>query len=578
MADDKLLSKRDEISRAFKIDDLDLRRRNIENLLPAYFVEEYPNFVQFISTYYDFLEADEGLDNLIERLIDVRNPDVASEEHLDRLKETYGPSFPAGALDKATALKIFEDWYKSKGNQEAIEAYFRIFLGTKAEVVYPKDNMLRVSDGNWDADAQRYIDQDGHLSEASMVIQDSVYYQIFSYVIRSGQSIVDWGKDWRELGHPAGWNLFGEVQIEGQANFEYQTSSPTIVPGLQVADAYRIILGAVLYSLTFGEYIRVGSVVGTIADGTVSLLDSGGTARGTARVQGNSLEDNDIYRVDLFDLALDDGYVFTDIHSVSGTDWSATLVDAIGDPVSNNATKFRVGSFDASSRPLRMNAVSQVVRKYWKAVATRFDASQNLEEVNKNILGSTWSIQSLKDNTIGTFIFSPKSTSIDHRRPARLDSYVPVDYLLNGDFSQGGDGLDNWTESLQSNGTATVASNELTIAETLGSGGAPRVIQDLTNLVVGDIYAVFVEGYGNLTANGVQPYVYLRPDVGTSIAGTQKSASGPRINDWRQISFLFEAQATSQSLILAANNSSSGVDGTEVKYRNVQVVRLSSSV
>jgi hypothetical protein len=37
-----------------------------------------------------------------------------------------------------------------------------------------------------------YINQDGHISELSMRIQDSLYYQDFSYVIKVGRTINDW--------------------------------------------------------------------------------------------------------------------------------------------------------------------------------------------------------------------------------------------------------------------------------------------------------------------------------------------------------------------------------------------------
>lgn len=257
MADNNLSTRRGELGADFQLDDLDLRRRKIERALPAHFVAEYPDFITFLAVYYEFLEAEDGLDRMIERLRDVRNADIADDIYMDRLREEYGEGFPENlALNDQNALKIFHLWFKSKGNQEAIRAYFKLFLNSDAEVVYPKDNMLRVSAGNWDDDAQRWIDADGHLSETTMVIQDSNYYQIYSYLVRSGVSIVDWGDQFRELAHPAGWKLFGEVRIEGLAQFEQfreftlaGTRSPTIVPGFQTKDANILILSSALYFL-----------------------------------------------------------------------------------------------------------------------------------------------------------------------------------------------------------------------------------------------------------------------------------------------------------------------------------------
>jgi hypothetical protein len=255
MADNNTLTRRGERGADFQIDNIDLRRRKVEQALPSHFVKEYPDFVEFLTTYYEFLESDQGLDRMVERLRDVRNADIAQGDYIERMMCEYGEGFPdLGTLTDANALKLFHMWFKSKGNQEAIEAYFRLFLNTEAEVIYPKDNMLRVSDGNWDNDAQRWEDQQGHISETTMVIQDSTFYQIYSYLVRSGVSIADWGAQFRELAHPAGWNLFGEVRIEGLAQFEQYRAvtrsgarSPQIVPGFQTRDANILILTAAIY-------------------------------------------------------------------------------------------------------------------------------------------------------------------------------------------------------------------------------------------------------------------------------------------------------------------------------------------
>lgn len=255
MADSSLATRRGEKGQDFQLDQLDLRRRKIEAALPAHFVQNYPEFVEFLTVYYEYLEADQGLDRMIERLRDVRNTDIADEEYLERLLCEYGQGIPdLTALSDQNALRIFSLWYRSKGSREAMEAYFRLFLNSEAEVIYPKDNMLRVSDGNWNNDAGRWENQDGHLSESTMVIQDSVFYQIYSYLVRSGVSIADWGQAFRDVAHPAGWNLFGEVRIDSLAQFEQfrdltlaGARSPTQVPGFQVQDATLLILATAIY-------------------------------------------------------------------------------------------------------------------------------------------------------------------------------------------------------------------------------------------------------------------------------------------------------------------------------------------
>ena len=59
----------------------------------------------------------------------------------------------------------------------------------------------------------RFIGEDGFLDEITKKIQDSYYYQDYSYVVKSATSIVDWRNDLVGSVHPAGWAVFGSVDI-----------------------------------------------------------------------------------------------------------------------------------------------------------------------------------------------------------------------------------------------------------------------------------------------------------------------------------------------------------------------------
>ena len=66
--------------------------------------------------------------------------------------------------------------------------------------------------GYEDEHATRWIGDDGQLSAANY-IQDSYYYQSFSYEIKSGHSIADWKSYIKRLVHPSGLALFGRSMI-----------------------------------------------------------------------------------------------------------------------------------------------------------------------------------------------------------------------------------------------------------------------------------------------------------------------------------------------------------------------------
>lgn len=60
----------------------------------------------------------------------------------------------------------------------------------------------------------KFLNADGKISESSKKIQDSLFYQEYSYVIKVGQSIDKYRDAVKKLLHPIGLALFGEVRIQ----------------------------------------------------------------------------------------------------------------------------------------------------------------------------------------------------------------------------------------------------------------------------------------------------------------------------------------------------------------------------
>lgn len=61
--------------------------------------------------------------------------------------------------------------------------------------------------------AGKFTNSDGKVSDASKRIQDSFYYQDYSYVIRIGQSVNKYRDAVKKLLHPVGLAMFGEVSL-----------------------------------------------------------------------------------------------------------------------------------------------------------------------------------------------------------------------------------------------------------------------------------------------------------------------------------------------------------------------------
>ena len=103
-----------------------------------------------------------------------------------------------------------------------------------------------------------YINQDGHLSETTMRVQDSLVYQDYSYIIKVGRSITDWRDSYSSTLHTAGFYFQGEVNIQSQLDLKLRN-----VTGLNTG-VLEVIQGVIktIFSTLFGRRL------GTTSDGT----------------------------------------------------------------------------------------------------------------------------------------------------------------------------------------------------------------------------------------------------------------------------------------------------------------------
>ena len=98
---------------------------------------------------------------------------------------------------------------------ELVEGDTVTFSGTETAVVAKSDPLTGTATiGALITTAGAYINQNGHLSEGSKKIQDSLYYQDFSYVVKVAESINKWRDALKRAVHPSGFYVTGEVNIQ----------------------------------------------------------------------------------------------------------------------------------------------------------------------------------------------------------------------------------------------------------------------------------------------------------------------------------------------------------------------------
>ena len=134
--------------------------------------------------------------------------------------------------------------------------------GATAEVVHAPFATAESVIGTVGTQVGQFVTDRGKVSVDTMRIQDSFFYQDYSYVVRIGESINIWRDSLRRSVHPAGWNVFGEVSFTTSVSARIQTpagGATTFTPDL-----------ASLFETVFAPIVP--RRLGTVSDGT-ELVD-----------------------------------------------------------------------------------------------------------------------------------------------------------------------------------------------------------------------------------------------------------------------------------------------------------------
>ena len=145
----------------------DLRTSLLVNRqVPEFIREEYPIFISFLEAYYEYLENKQGtqLNDLTQRAKELRNlSDV--DDSIDDFEEQFFATYASLVskdveVDKSFLIKNVLPLYLAKGSENSFKLLFRMLFGQELEVKYPKNDVLRASDGKWKRDEVIKVTQD----------------------------------------------------------------------------------------------------------------------------------------------------------------------------------------------------------------------------------------------------------------------------------------------------------------------------------------------------------------------------------------------------------------------------------
>lgn len=127
--------------------------RNVESakltqLLPENIQQNAGNLIEFIEYYYDYLNT-VGLPSYeIASITSDKDIDNESNRYLNSIKNLIGKSVPnSPVLDTVDLFKTIVKYYNTRGSEDSIITFFKLFLNEIVTVSYPKDKLFDLSSG-----------------------------------------------------------------------------------------------------------------------------------------------------------------------------------------------------------------------------------------------------------------------------------------------------------------------------------------------------------------------------------------------------------------------------------------------
>ena len=88
----------------------------------------------------------------IQDLLNFRDPDKVIQHFLNQFRNEFMKTIPEDLhedINKRNLIKNIKSLYRTKGTAKGHEIFFRLLFGLKSETFYPREQMLRVSDGEF---------------------------------------------------------------------------------------------------------------------------------------------------------------------------------------------------------------------------------------------------------------------------------------------------------------------------------------------------------------------------------------------------------------------------------------------
>lgn len=128
--------------------------KNISSLVqshfPAFYQEEGPLFIEFVKSYYKWLETENQQLFYSRKLLDLKDVDKTIDDFLIHFNKTYLSNIPLQSVtNQRLLLKKILSLYQNKGDEVSAKIAIQALFNEKSSIYYPSTDVFRLSNGKW---------------------------------------------------------------------------------------------------------------------------------------------------------------------------------------------------------------------------------------------------------------------------------------------------------------------------------------------------------------------------------------------------------------------------------------------
>ena len=238
--------------------------------LPEFVGLEHPLFVDFMRTYYEWMErgvthggTGAGEIRVSHHLQSYKDTDECIDVFFDAIRNEFMESIPKtlwSGLNEKTLLKNIKSFYTSKGTPQSIEFLLRILYNEYAEVYEPKVDIIKASGGEYSIGNQILVSPN---HGASIYESEGTIVQQFHPETGKREASAGVDRVTRFIGH--GYDFFALNIVSPSGNFDEDL--PLSIPTNTIAIS-ETILPAIdsITAITGGSYYAIGDLIEMVSN------------------------------------------------------------------------------------------------------------------------------------------------------------------------------------------------------------------------------------------------------------------------------------------------------------------------